>query len=78
VRVSGAISENQPKGISFSSLAQVNGSYIQTGCLITNGEYSVVLVGGQSYRVDVSYGTIYWNYYTIYVPSGVTTFTANF
>lgn len=83
VQVSGSISENQPSEIYFSSLGLVNGSRIQTSSLITNGQYSVVLVGGQSYTVYVYYQPVGNTYptsktYSIYVPSGVTTFTANF
>jgi hypothetical protein len=59
---------------------------IQTIATITNGQYSVLLVGGQSYAVD-SYGfgsTVDGKFYpqsnanNFYVPSGVTTFTKNF
>ena len=82
VQVSGTISENQPSEIYFYSTSSVNGSSIQTSGPVTNGQYSVVLVGGLSYSVTVSftdtYGNSEENSYTIYVPSGVTTFTANF
>jgi hypothetical protein len=83
VQVSGNISERLPSEIDFSSFANINGSYIRTSCLITNGQYSVLLVGGQSYDIIV-----YWlevgftiptsSTYSLYVPLGVTTFTANF
>ena len=59
---------------------------IQTIATITNGQYSVLLVGGQSYAVS-SYGfgsIVDGKFYpqstanNFYVPLGVTTFTANF
>ena len=57
---------------------------IQTTATITNGEYSVLLVGGQSYQVfDGHFPTDdrVWptsvDYLTFYVPLGVTTFTEN-
>jgi predicted small secreted protein len=83
VQVSGTISENQPSEIVFSSFAPVNGSYIQTSSLIINGRYSVVLVGGISYSVRIDYQPVGYTYptsrtYSLYVPLGVTTFTANF
>ena len=59
---------------------------IQTIATITNGQYSVLLVGGQSYAVS-SYGfgsIVDGKFYpqstanNFYVPSGVTTFIKNF
>jgi predicted PurR-regulated permease PerM len=83
VQVSGTTQEEHPSEMYFSSLGLVNGSRIQTSSLITNGQYSVVLVGGQSYDVRIYYQPVGYTYppsrpYSIYVPSGVTTFTANF
>ena len=85
VQVSGSIQEQNPSEISFSS---IHGSRqaVQTSDLITNGQYSVVLVGNQSYSVTVDYTVSYSgsysetesNSYSLFVPSGVTTFTANF
>jgi len=72
VQVSGTISEAQTGTIEFDNQ---NGTIHTTG-QITNGEYSVLLVGGQSYSVEI-YDIRYW-YYSIYVPLGVSTFTANF
>jgi hypothetical protein len=81
VQVSGNISERLPSKIDFYS--NIPSSQIQTSSLITDGKYSVVLVGGQSYSVFV-----YWlevgsiiptnSTYSLYVPLGITTFTANF
>jgi hypothetical protein len=80
VQVSGSIQEQNPTEIYFVSFSKT----ISTSAIITNGQYSVVLVGNQSYAVMVTYQPndgVYSstsNSYTIYIPSGVTTFTANF
>lgn len=78
VQVSGSIQEQNPSKIAFVSISKT----ISTSAIITNGQYSVVLVGNQSYTVGVgytdSYGDTQIAYYSIYVPSGVTTYTANF
>jgi len=80
VHVSGTIQEQSPTEIIFVSLDKT----VTTSAIITNGQYNVVLLGNQSYAVAVEYQTngngVYStsNSYTIYVPSGVTTFTANF
>lgn len=78
VQVSGTISESQPSEIYFASIAVNSSSYgqISSSSLIINGQYGVVLVGGRSYQVIVYYqGT--FRQYSLYVPSGVTTFTAD-
>lgn len=78
VQVSGSIKEQNPNEISFSSI-QGNKQSVQTSSLITNGQFSVVLVGNQSYNVEISFTNGYDSVsYSIYVPTGVTTFTANF
>ena len=79
VTVSGSIQEQNPSGISFSSIVGSRQTVVTSG-LITNGQYSVVLVGNQSYSVRVTYSTGATESagYSIYVPSGVSTFTANF
>lgn len=74
VQVSGTIQEQNPSKIYFVSISKT----ISTSAIITNGQYSVVLVGNQSYAVLVSYEDTQDATYTIYVPSGVTTFTADF
>ena len=80
VQVSGTIQEQNPNEIYFVSFSKI----ISTSDIITNGQYSVVLVGNQSYDVVVAYPCVYepsennYNSYTIFVPSDVTTFTANF
>jgi hypothetical protein len=72
VQVSGTVSITQTGTIEFRNL---NGT-IDSSVPITSGEYSVLVVGGQSYNVYVHYG--YGYSYSLYVPLGVTTFTANF
>jgi hypothetical protein len=78
VQVSGTIQEHDPTAIYFGSISET----VFTSAVITNGHYSVVLVGNQSYVVRVAFrddnGTPQDDNYAIYVPSGVTTFTANF
>jgi len=77
VQVSGTV-PNRTTILCFSNL---NHS-IETTANIINGEYSVLLVGGQSYEVyndhfplsDPWYSPAYNQFY---VPSGVTTFTEN-
>jgi len=76
VQVSGTVSQTQNGTIKFISL---NGS-INTSVPIIKGGYSVLLIGGQSYNVFVySFGAYSYSHsYSLYVPLGVTTFTANF
>jgi hypothetical protein len=82
VQVSGNVPDKTSGTLYFANL---DGSF-QTSTSITNGEYSVLLVGGQSYTVShsLSAGYIldntfyaYRNYNEFYVPLGVTTFTEN-
>ena len=52
---------------------------VSTSGQITSGKYSVLLVGGQSYAVEAGDLAGYpLGTYTIYIPLGVSTFTANF
>lgn len=76
VQVSGKVSETQNGTIKFVSLNRT----IVTNVPITSGKYSVLLVGGTSYDVYVYLSsTDYYDYdFSLYVPLGVTTFTANF
>jgi hypothetical protein len=82
VQVSGTVPDRTSGTLYFANL---DGTF-QTSTSITNGEYSVLLVGGQSYTVShiSSVGHIidntfypYINYNEFYVPLGVTTFTEN-
>ncbi len=78
VQVSGTIQEQSPTEIFFVSLDRT----VTTSAIITNSQYSVVLVGNMSYGIEVTYTNIDGysesTTYSLYVPSGVTTFTANF
>ncbi len=83
VSVSGTVQN----GVAGSKLYFTNlDGTIQTIATVTNGQYSVLLVGGQSYAVS-SYGfgsIVDGKFYpqsnanNFYVPSGVNTFTKNF
>jgi hypothetical protein len=81
VQVSGTVQETQTGTIGFSNSPETyrNSSVtpIQSTSFIANGRYSITLVGGHSYYVQVIYGYISKSY-SLYVPLGVTTFTANF
>jgi uncharacterized protein (DUF58 family) len=75
VQVSGTISERGAVEIAFVNLA----GNISTTVPITNGAYSVTIVGGQTYAVaivDQSGNSLYTG--SLDVPSGVTTFHADF
>ncbi|MGD0644097.1 MAG: hypothetical protein ABSA75_04260 [Candidatus Bathyarchaeia archaeon] len=82
VTVSGYVKEENPSEISFSSIFGSKQS-VETSGLITNGDYSVVLVGNQSYTVTITYQPQgYYSptstQYSIYVPLGTNYFNANF
>jgi hypothetical protein len=75
VLVSGTISETQNGTIHFDGYDLP----VSTKANITDGKYSVLVVGGLLYKIMVySYANIFTYSYTLYVPSNVTTFTANF
>jgi len=74
VQVSGTVSESQTT-IYFFSVNRTNP--IDTSTPIVNGQYSILLLGGRSYNVGF-YTSSYDAQYDLYVPLGVTTFTANF
>jgi hypothetical protein len=75
VQVSGTVSETSQTTIYFFSVNRT--SPIDTSVPIVNGQYSVILLGGRSYYVGFS-SYYYDEAYTKYIPSGVSTFTANF
>jgi hypothetical protein len=76
VQVSGTVSETQSGTIEFRNYY----GNITSSVPITNGRYSILLVGGQSYDVYIYLADeLDYSYYGYsYVPVGVTTFTANF
>jgi hypothetical protein len=82
VQVSGTIEGVSSGKLYFTTLD----GKIQATCTVTNGQYSILLVGGQSYAVS-AYGfgqTIDGTFYpqntknNFYVPTGVTTLTKDF
>ena len=82
VQVSGKVNYKFVTSIIFTS---TGGTNISSSASIVNGQYSVLLLGGQSYTVQLwnpdKYAIGYGGYeatLALYVPSGVTTFTANF
>ncbi len=82
VQVSGTVRNTQTGTIYFLQLARFNDKEeIKSSSSIVNGKYSVWLVGNQSYDIFVNRYPTYSDEepeYTVYVPAGVTTFTANF
>ncbi len=77
VQVSGTITIIQDGTIYFNSMD----GKVQTSSPFTAGRYSATLVGGQSYNVDITWefpGGVTGENYTLYVPAGATTFTADF
>jgi hypothetical protein len=78
VQVSGTVPNRTTGTLCFRN----SNKTIETTALITNGEYSVLLVGGQSYEIfygsfPVSWSESHGDYNAFYVPLGVTTFTEN-
>jgi PDZ domain-containing secreted protein len=79
VQVSGTVSETQTGYMEFTTINQPANTRI-LAAIIVNGQYSVLLLGDQSYNVHVYVPSYTYAEYTfkLYVPPGVTTFTANF
>jgi|SRR5208337_1776432 len=78
VQVSGTVPNLTTGTLCFRNLNQT----IETTTPITNGEYSVLLIGGQSYNIWYNFipksGDEHTsNYNTFYLPLGITTFTEN-
>jgi hypothetical protein len=82
VQVSGTLQNPQSGTIHFLQLAKFyDDDAIKSSSPIVDGKYSVLLVGGQSYDIFVNRYPSYSDEdpdYTLYVPEGVTTFTADF
>lgn len=78
VQVSGTVLWTNVTVIQFSNLA----GNVTTTALVTKGSYSVVIVGGQSYNIRLLGSPLGYQEIletsTLYVPSGVTTFHADF
>ena len=82
VQVSGTVSYQYVTSLVFIS---TSGTNVSSSAPVVNGQYSVLLLGGQSYTVKLwnpdEYAVGYGGYevtLALYVPSGVTTFSANF
>ena len=75
VQVSGTVSPHNASILYFESLS---GTF-NTSANVVNGQYSVLLTGGQSYNVFNLPPYAYQEnvYKSFYVPSGITTFTEN-
>jgi hypothetical protein len=77
VQVSGTVDLTGLGNVNTLYFLDLNGT-IETSAPIINGHYSVLLIGGQSYKVfDYSTAKItsYSDFNPFYVPLGVTTFT---
>jgi hypothetical protein len=82
VQVSGTVNGVSNSTISFSNSLEVyyNNSIqlIETSSSIVNGQYGILLIGGHSYTVKIGSWMSSGSELHLYVPLGVTTFTANF
>jgi len=80
VQVSGTVSVAQKGTISFVNENETTSTRYNHHVPIVGGNYSIVLSGGQSYTVCIGIGglTGYSYQFSLYVPSNVTTLTANF
>ena len=80
VQVSGTVSETLKGTIQFINDNETTSTRYNHHVPIVGGNYSIVLSGGQSYTVLIGIGglTGYAYQFSLYVPSNVTTLTANF
>jgi hypothetical protein len=79
VQVSGTVSETQRGTIQFINENETTSTRYNHHVQIVNGNYSIVLSGGYSYTVLIGTGETGYSYeFSLYVPSNVTTLTANF
>ena len=84
VQVSGTVQVTQTGTIYFLQTpwdSFIENETIRTSSPIVDGKYSVLLVGGKSYDIFIDDYPSYWDEdpdYVLYVPAGVTTFTADF
>jgi hypothetical protein len=80
VQVSGTVSAVKKGGIQFINQNETTSTRYNHNVPIVDGNYSIVLSGGYSYSVGIAIpGVIGYVYqYSLYVPSNVTTLTANF
>jgi hypothetical protein len=78
VQVSGTVPNGTIGTLCFRNLNQT----VETTAPITNGEYNVLLVGGQSYDIYLNWNPssgegLFTDFNTFYVPLSVTTLTEN-
>lgn len=79
VQVSGTISGVKVGSIQFINDYESESTRYKHVTSIENGNYSIVLSGGQSYTVYIGTGqTSPSGRYSLHIPENVTTFTANF
>ncbi|MGA2522904.1 MAG: hypothetical protein ABSF65_01975 [Candidatus Bathyarchaeia archaeon] len=80
VEVSGTVTLNNGNSQGIIYFANLNGTF-ETSTSVANGQYSVLLLGGQSYHI-YDYNPHadqlpYTSYNAFYLPSGISTFTEN-
>lgn len=79
VQVCGTVSVAQRGTISFVNYNETTSTRYDHHVPIVDGNYSIVLSGGYSYNVYIGTGQTSYSYsFSLYVPSNVTTLTANF
>jgi hypothetical protein len=79
VQVSGTVSVAQKGTIQFVNDNETASTRYSHHVPIVDGKYSLVLSGGYSYEVYIGTGQTSPSYtFSLYVPSNVTTLTANF
>jgi len=80
VQVSGTVSVEQKGWIQFINENETTSTRYNHNVPIVDGNYSIVLSGGYSYRVGIAIPGIvgHVHQYSLSVPSNVTTLTANF
>jgi len=79
VQVSGTVSVAQRGTIQFVNYNETTSTRYYHHVPIVDGDYSIVLSGGYSYKVYIGTGqTSPSSTFSLYVPSNVTTLTANF
>jgi hypothetical protein len=79
VQVSGTVSVAQKGTISFVNDDETTSTRYDHYVQLVDGNYSILLSGGYSYKVYLGTGQTGYSYqWSLYVPSNVTSLTANF
>jgi hypothetical protein len=79
VQVSGTVTAGDYVTLNTLYFRNLDGTF-ETSASVVHGQYSVLLLGGQSYRIcdsQVESTLGYSNYQPFYLPLGVSTFTEN-